>query len=68
MIGDHQQELQLLLKPYKFAVIHFNNGLVGAHSDWHSTDGVHFNEKGKAAQAKQVAESICETCCEGGRG
>ena len=62
MIGDHQQELQLLLKPYKFAVIHFNNGLVGAHSDWHS------NEKGKAAQAKQVAESICETCCEGGRG
>lgn len=33
-------------------------GLVEDHPDWHSTDGVHFNGKGKEAQAKQVAESV----------
>ena len=33
-------------------------GLVEQHPDWHSTDGVHFNGKGKEAQAKQVAESV----------
>ena len=129
-------EVQLLLKHYKFAVIHFNNGLHGwgytepqyrdglvktvdaireqageakliwvtttpvrersdlkkfgertervkvrnqlaakimkergvstndlfdlaeQHPDWYSSDGTHFNAKGKAAQAKQVAESV----------
>ncbi|MFY9254176.1 MAG: SGNH/GDSL hydrolase family protein [Fuerstiella sp.] len=35
--------------------------LVEEHPDWHSTDGVHFNDKGKEAQAKQVAESVV-TC------
>jgi len=33
-------------------------GLVEDHPDWHSTDGVHFNAKGKEAQARQVAESV----------
>ena len=33
-------------------------GLVEEHPDWHSGDGVHFNGKGKEAQAKQVAESV----------
>lgn len=33
-------------------------GLVESHPEWHSTDGVHFNAKGKEAQAKQVAESV----------
>jgi len=33
-------------------------GLVQQHPDWHSGDGVHFNGKGKEAQAKQVAESV----------
>jgi len=32
--------------------------LVGQNSDWFSPDGVHFNTKGKEAQAKQVAESV----------
>lgn len=32
--------------------------LVENHSDWHSADGVHFNAKGKEAQAKRVAESV----------
>lgn len=35
-------------------------GLVEQHSDWHSTDGVHFNGQGKDAQAKQVAESVAK--------
>ena len=35
--------------------------LVEEHPDWHSTDGVHLNDKGKEAQAKQVAESVV-TC------
>lgn len=32
--------------------------LVEKHPEWHSSDGVHFNAKGKKAQAKQVAESV----------
>jgi hypothetical protein len=35
-------------------------GLVDQHPDWHSGDGVHFNGKGKEAQAKQVAESVAK--------
>jgi lysophospholipase L1-like esterase len=35
-------------------------GLVVEHPDWHSGDGVHFNGKGKEAQAKQVAESVAK--------
>ena len=35
-------------------------GLVEQHPDWHSTDGVHFNGKGKDAQAKQVSESVAK--------
>jgi GDSL-like Lipase/Acylhydrolase family len=35
-------------------------GLVEKHPDWHSGDGVHFNGKGKQAQAKQVAESVAQ--------
>jgi hypothetical protein len=35
-------------------------GLVEQQPDWHSGDGVHFNGKGKEAQAKQVAESVLE--------
>ena len=35
-------------------------GLVQQHPDWHSGDGVHFNGQGKAAQAKQVAESVAK--------
>jgi hypothetical protein len=35
-------------------------GLVQQHPDWHSGDGVHFNGKGKEAQAKQVAESVAK--------
>jgi hypothetical protein len=35
-------------------------GLVEQHPDWHSGDGVHFNGKGKLAQAKQVAESVAK--------
>ena len=34
--------------------------LVEQHPDWHSGDGVHFNGKGKEAQAKQVAESVAK--------
>jgi len=33
-------------------------GPVEQHLEWFSPDGVHFNTKGKAAQAKQVAESV----------
>ena len=33
-------------------------GLVEQHPDWHSGDGVHFNGKGKEAQAAGVAESV----------
>jgi hypothetical protein len=33
-------------------------GLVEDHPDWHSSDGVHFNNAGKEAQGKQVAESV----------
>lgn len=33
-------------------------GLVEQHPDWHSGDGVHFNEKGKEAQGAAVAESV----------
>ncbi len=36
-------------------------GLVEQHPDWHSGDGVHFNGKGKEAQAKQVAESVAKS-------
>ena len=32
--------------------------LVAQHPDWHSTDGVHFNGKGKAAQGASVAQSV----------
>ena len=32
--------------------------LVHDHADWESTDGVHFNAKGNAALAKQVAETV----------
>jgi lysophospholipase L1-like esterase len=32
--------------------------LVIDHSEYHSTDGVHFNNEGKAAQVQQVADSI----------
>lgn len=35
-------------------------GLMEEHSDWYSSDGTHFNAKGKAAQAKQVAESVAK--------
>lgn len=33
-------------------------GLVSDHPDWYSGDGTHFNGAGKAAQGKQVAESV----------
>ncbi len=33
-------------------------GLMVQHPDWHASDGVHFNGKGKDAQAKQVAKSV----------
>jgi lysophospholipase L1-like esterase len=33
-------------------------GLVENQPDWYSSDGTHFNAKGKEAQAKQVAESV----------
>ncbi len=33
-------------------------GLVEQHPDWHSGDGVHFNDKGKTAQGAAVAESV----------
>ena len=32
--------------------------LVANHPDWYSSDGTHFNGQGKAAQGKQVAESL----------
>jgi len=35
-------------------------GLVEEHPDWYSSDGTHFNAKGKAAQAKQVAEAVAK--------
>jgi hypothetical protein len=35
-------------------------GLVEKHPDWQSSDGVHFNAKGKEAQAKQVAETVAK--------
>jgi len=35
-------------------------GLVEQHHEWHSTDGVHFNQQGKEAQAKQVAEIVAQ--------
>jgi len=34
--------------------------LVVKHPDWHSGDGVHFNAKGRSAQAKQVAKSVAK--------
>ncbi len=34
--------------------------LVEEHPDWYSTDGVHFNAKGKEAHARQVAQSVLE--------
>ena len=33
-------------------------GLVEDHPDWYSSDGTHFNAKGKEAHGKQVAESV----------
>jgi hypothetical protein len=33
-------------------------GLVEDQPDWYSNDGTHFNGKGKAAQGKQVADSL----------
>jgi len=33
-------------------------GLVEEHPDWYSSDGTHFNNSGKEAQGKQVAESV----------
>lgn len=33
-------------------------GLVEEHPDWYSSDGTHFNAKGKEAQAKRVAEAV----------
>ncbi len=33
-------------------------GLVEQHPDWHSGDGVHFNDKGKTAQGAAVAASV----------
>jgi hypothetical protein len=33
-------------------------GLVEPHQDYFSGDGVHFNEKGRELQAKQVAEAV----------
>jgi lysophospholipase L1-like esterase len=33
-------------------------GLVEQHQEYYSGDGVHFNEKGRELQAKQVAESV----------
>ena len=35
-------------------------GLVEEHPDWYSSDGTHFNAKGKEAQSKQVAESVAK--------
>jgi len=35
-------------------------GLVEGHPDWYSSDGTHFNGKGKEAQAKQVADSLAK--------
>jgi hypothetical protein len=35
-------------------------GLVEEHPDWYSSDGTHFNAKGKSAQAKQVAEGVAK--------
>jgi len=32
--------------------------LVEPHADWYSRDGVHFNDAGRAAQGKQVADQI----------
>lgn len=32
--------------------------LVEQHPDWHANDGVHFNERGREAQAEKVAESV----------
>lgn len=40
-------------------------GLVEDHPDWQSGDGVHFNGKGKEAQAKQVAGSVLKSLAEG---
>jgi len=39
-------------------------GLVEQRHDWHSSDGVHFNGKGKEAQGAAVAESVLR--CLGG--
>ena len=33
-------------------------GLVDQHQEYFSGDGVHFNEKGREVQAKQVAEAV----------
>ena len=33
-------------------------GLVEDHPDWYSADGTHFNNAGKEAQGRQVAESV----------
>ena len=37
-------------------------GLVESHPEFFAGDGVHYNGKGREAQAKQVAESILEHC------
>ena len=36
-------------------------GLVEGHPEWQSGDGVHFNDKGRQAQAKQVAETVLKS-------
>ena len=35
-------------------------GLVKDHPDWYSSDGTHFNGKGKEAQGKQVADIVAK--------
>ncbi|QDU43669.1 hypothetical protein Mal52_21450 [Symmachiella dynata] len=40
-------------------------GLVEPHPDWHSKDGVHFNDRGKTAQGAAVAESVIKQLRDG---
>jgi lysophospholipase L1-like esterase len=40
-------------------------GLVEDHPDWFSSDGTHFNGKGKAAQGKQVADIVAKALSAG---
>ena len=56
-VDERNRLAELIMKEHRIPINDLNK--IGAeHPEFYSNDGAHFNGKGKAAQAKQVAEMI----------